>query len=155
MYCLRTMKGDWEQPQRAAVVKWFLNAQEQKWRGGASFPGYMRDMWKETLATFPEAERKAAEDEMDAYTPPPVTTTTGRPRQLGDDATRLSVTELREYMTLDPMAYTGVADPRRTGLHEGPVCRLPQARRHRPGVRARPHGRRPAVRPRRPAGRRS
>ena len=71
MYCLRTMKGDWEQPQRAAVVKWFLNAQEQKWRGGASFPGYMRDMWKETLATFPEAERKAAEDEMEAYTPPP------------------------------------------------------------------------------------
>ena len=110
MYCLRTMKGDWEQPQRAAVVKWFLNAQEQKWRGGASFPGYMRDMWKETLATFPEAERKAAEEEMEAYTPPPVTTTTtGRPRQLGDDATRLSVTELREYMTLDPMAYTGVA----------------------------------------------
>jgi len=109
MYCLRTMKGDWEPPQRAAVVKWFLNAQEQKWRGGASFPGYMRDMWKETLANFPEAERKAAEDEMEAYTPPPVTTSTGRPRQLGDDATRLSVTELREYMTLDPMAYTGVA----------------------------------------------
>jgi putative heme-binding domain-containing protein len=103
------MKGDWEKPQRDAVVTWFLNAQEQKWRGGASFPGYMRDMWRETVATFPDAERKAAEDAMAAYAPPPVLTTTGRPRQLGDDATRLSETELREYMTLDPMAYAGVA----------------------------------------------
>ncbi len=109
MYCLRAMKNGWEKAERDAVVKWFLNAQEQKWRGGASFPGYMRDMWKETLTSFPEEERKAAEAAMEPFTPAPIITTTGRPQQLGDDATRLSVQELREYMTLDPMAYTGDA----------------------------------------------
>ena len=46
---------------------------------------------------------------MEPFTPAPIITTTGRPQQLGDDATRLSVQELREYMTLDPMAYTGDA----------------------------------------------
>ena len=46
---------------------------------------------------------------MEPFTPAPVITTTGRPQQLGDDATRLSVQELREYMTLDPMAYAGDA----------------------------------------------
>ncbi len=109
MYCLRAMKAGWEKPERDAVVKWFLNAQEQKWRGGASFPGYMRDMWKEMLTNLPDDERTAAAEAMDAFTPPPVLTTAGRPQQLGDDATRLSVQELREYMTLDPMAYTGDA----------------------------------------------
>jgi putative heme-binding domain-containing protein len=109
MYCLRAMKAGWEKPERDAVVKWFLNAQDQKWRGGASFPGYMRDMWKETLTVFPEDERKAAEEAMEAFAPAPVITSTGRPQQLGDDATRLSIQELREYMTLDPMAYTGDA----------------------------------------------
>ena len=109
MYCLRAMKNGWEKAERDAVVTWFLNAQEQKWRGGASFPGYMRDMWKETLTSFPEEERKAAEAAMEPFTPAPIITTTGRPQQLGDDATRLSVQELREYMTLDPMAYTGDA----------------------------------------------
>ncbi len=109
MYCLRAMKAGWEKPQREAAVKWFLAAQEQKWRGGASFPGYMRDMWRELLGVLPADERAAAEEAMEAYTPPPVITTTGRPQQLGDDATRLSIQELREYMTLDPMAYTGDA----------------------------------------------
>jgi putative heme-binding domain-containing protein len=107
MYCLRVMKSGWEQPQRAEVVKWFLGAQEQKWRGGASFPGYMAAMWKEFITNLPADERKVAEEDMDAYTPPPVITSTGRPQQLGDNATRLSLQELREYMTLDPMAYTG------------------------------------------------
>ena len=110
MYCLRAMKAGWEKPERDRVVQWFLTAQEQKWRGGASFPGYMRDMWKETLTILPLDERKVAEEKMEAFTPPPVITTTGRPQQLGDDATRLSVQELREYMTLDPMAYTGDAE---------------------------------------------
>ena len=110
MYCLRAMKAGWEKPERDRVVQWFLTAQEQKWRGGASFPGYMRDMWKETLTILPEGERKVAEEKMEAFTPPPVITTTGRPQQLGDDATRLSIQELREYMTLDPMAYTGDAE---------------------------------------------
>lgn len=109
MYCLRAMKSGWEQPQRTAVVKWFLTAQEQKWRGGASFPGYMRDMWTEILGILPADERKVAEEEMDAYTPPVVMTSAGRPQQLGDNATRLSLQEMREYLTLDPMAYTGNA----------------------------------------------
>ncbi len=109
MYCVRAMKSGWEKPERDAVVKWFLTAQEQKWRGGASFPGYMRDMWKEMLTNLPDDERRTAEEEMEAYTPPPVMTSAGRPQQLGDDATRLSIQELREYMTLDPMAYTGDA----------------------------------------------
>lgn len=109
MYCLRTMKSGWEKPQRDAVVKWFLTAQEQKWRGGASFPGYMRDMWNETLAVLPADERKTAEEEMEAYTPPVIMTAAGRPQQLGDNANRLSIQEMREYLMLDPMAYTGNA----------------------------------------------
>ena len=109
MYCLRAMKGGWEQPQRAAVVKWFLTAQDQRWRGGASFPGYMRDMWNEFLTVLPADERKTAEEEMDVYTPPVQLTSSGRPQQLGDNANRLSIQEMREYLMLDPMAYTGDA----------------------------------------------
>lgn len=121
MYCLRTMKAGWEKPQRDAAVKWFLTAQEEKWRGGASFPGYMRDMWKEMLTNLPADERRIAEEDMDAYTPPPVMTSAGRPQNLGDNATRLSLQELREYMTLDPMAYTGKPE-RGAAVFEKALC---------------------------------
>ncbi|MBA2355534.1 MAG: c-type cytochrome [Acidobacteria bacterium] len=109
MYCLHAMRAGWEPAERKAVVQWFLASQEQRWRGGASFIGYMKDFWEHFLTVLPPDERQAAEDVMPSFQPNVILTSSGRPAPPGEDTARLSQQELREYLTLDPMAYAGDA----------------------------------------------
>lgn len=101
-YCLRAFGGVWSESDRQAVVAWFGHTQEQRWKGGASFDGYLRHMWNDVLGVFSDADRQAARDavpglELDA---------TGRPIVI-QGAAAYSDAELREYLEFDPMAYSG------------------------------------------------
>jgi hypothetical protein len=105
-YCLRVMDGTWAEADRQAIVAWFGRTQDQRWKGGASFDGYLRQMWRDVLALLPEAERVEAR----AAVPGLELDATGRPIVI-QGAAAYSDAELREYLEFDPMAYSG--DPRK------------------------------------------
>jgi putative heme-binding domain-containing protein len=101
-YCLRAMRGAWSETDRAAIVAWFGRTQAQRWRGGASFDGYLRQIWRDVLDLLPEDERLAAR----AAVPGLELDATGRP-VIVQGAAAYSDAELREYLEFDPMAYAG------------------------------------------------
>jgi putative heme-binding domain-containing protein len=109
MYALRAMPAGWEEAERRSVVQWFVKTQDERWRGGASFTGFLEKMWTDFLDVLPAEEREAAEDAIPSFRPPPVLTTGAPAGPSRPDTAALSNEELAEFMTLDPMAYTGDA----------------------------------------------
>lgn len=105
MYCLRTMTGGWNASERAAVVQWFEKAQEESWKGGASFIGYMQNLWNDFAKVLPEGELEKAKARLPSLQPE--LSTTGVPVRPGNSVAKISEQELTEYLMLDPMAYTG------------------------------------------------
>jgi putative heme-binding domain-containing protein len=57
-YCLRAMKNGWTKEQKMTLLNWFQKA--AKWRGGASFSGYINLMFDTALEFFDEEEKKYA-----------------------------------------------------------------------------------------------
>ncbi|QJE97307.1 c-type cytochrome [Luteolibacter luteus] len=56
IYCLRVVKGPWEQEERKRFFAWFEKLLSKK--GGASYAGFIEDLKKETLATATPEERE-------------------------------------------------------------------------------------------------
>lgn len=122
-YCLRTMKQGWEPEHREAVLQWFQKTQEEKWKGGASFLGFLQKMWLDFLEILPHSEQEEARQRVASLTPRTI-----QPGDLPEMAFRrsnytetLSEQELEEYLLYDPMSYTG--DPEKGKLaYEKAFC---------------------------------
>jgi putative heme-binding domain-containing protein len=104
-YCLRAMKSGWAPADRQALVGWFKKTQDERWKGGSSFAGYLDAMWTDVLAQLPEQERAAA---MTAVpTLGPQSGANAAPQWQINETANFSEQELREYLEFDPMAYAG------------------------------------------------
>jgi putative heme-binding domain-containing protein len=56
-YCLRLLHDGWTKEQKAALLDWY--EQTRTWSGGASFTGFLANIFRETLAAYTVADRKA------------------------------------------------------------------------------------------------
>ena len=114
LYCLRTMQQGWTPDQKRTLVAWFEKA--EKWRGGASFPGFINNMFNSSLRFFDDEEKKLAYNRIPAYAPldQPATDRGGRPiapvlaRRRGTQ--NVSEQEILEYMLYDPMILRAQAE---------------------------------------------
>ncbi|MGH9162289.1 MAG: HEAT repeat domain-containing protein [Vicinamibacteraceae bacterium] len=106
MYCLRTMTTGWEPEQRKAVVDWFKKTQDESWKGGASFIGYLQYLWNDFSKLLSDEERAAATKALPSFHGERLTTSRRRQRPR-DNIAAFSEQELKEYLLWDPMAYTG------------------------------------------------
>ncbi len=108
-YALRAMTTGWEPAERKAFVQWFVKTQDERWRGGASFTGFLEKIWTDFLDVLPADEREAAEEALPSFRPSPLLTTGQPAGPTRPDTAAMSNQELAEFLTLDPMAYTGEA----------------------------------------------
>jgi len=53
-YCLRILKSGWTTDSRREYLEWFGKAMGH--RGGASFQGFIKNIWKESVMNIPESE---------------------------------------------------------------------------------------------------
>ncbi len=58
VYCLRAIPSGWTKEQKQKLVAWFPKA--SKWRGGASFTGFINFLFDSSLAFMDEEEKKYA-----------------------------------------------------------------------------------------------
>ncbi|MBI3694713.1 MAG: HEAT repeat domain-containing protein, partial [Acidobacteria bacterium] len=111
VYCLRAIRQGWTPEEKQALLAWFEKA--QKWRGGASFPGFINNMFNSALAFFSEEEKQYAYNRMPAYAPLTEQASSGNPRRPGFQLApvlarrrgvqNVSEQEIFEYMLYDPM----------------------------------------------------
>ncbi|MDA2928874.1 HEAT repeat domain-containing protein [Acidobacteria bacterium AH-259-O06] len=108
-YCLRAFKQGWESEEKDAVVQWFKKTQEQHWKGGASFLGYLESMWNEFLEVMPPEEKQVAMERVPSLTAQTLDSVeaSGLPFRRQNYTPTLSERELEEYLLWDPMSYTG------------------------------------------------
>ena len=117
VYCLRTIKQGWTGPQKASLMKWFAKA--AKWRGGASFTGFINLMFDSALEFFDAAEKKLAYQQVPEFAPldQPIPRRPDRPgwtaprvlaRERGVEA--VSAQEILEYQMFDPMTLRAKAE---------------------------------------------
>jgi putative heme-binding domain-containing protein len=102
-YCLRNIKGGWKPEQREAVVAWFAKTQQEQWKGGASFTGYLELIWNTWLTNLPHDEQAQARARLAQLAPAAVADAGEFARKAGNQT--LSNQELSEYLLMDPMAY--------------------------------------------------
>ncbi len=107
MYVLRTMTTGWEASERQAVVQWFTKVQDEKWKGGASFIGFVQNFWNDFSKVLTPEELAAANEALPTLQPQ--FSSTGTLVRPGNDVAAFSEQELTEYLLWDPMAYTGDA----------------------------------------------
>lgn len=70
-YGLRTMEGsEWSSPQKDTVIEWFARAMEEGWNGGASYRGYLQNIWQEFVQEIlaPD-EREIAQEQVPELSP--------------------------------------------------------------------------------------
>jgi putative heme-binding domain-containing protein len=108
VYCLRAIRQGWTPQQKRALVAWFEKA--ERWRGGASFPGFINNLFNSALASFSEEEKKYAYERIPAYAPldKPVVGRAGHVvapvlTRRGRSTRNVSEQEILEYMLYDPM----------------------------------------------------
>lgn len=108
-YCLRNIQRGWTPEQKNSFIAWFEKTQEQRWRGGASFLGFLEDIWNDFHEVLTEKEKQLAMERVPSLSPEPVPATdkVQRAFQRVTDAQTLSEQELYEYLLWDPMSYTG------------------------------------------------
>ncbi|MPZ21741.1 MAG: c-type cytochrome, partial [Luteitalea sp.] len=106
VYCLRAMTTGWEATERQAVVDWFKKTQDESWKGGASFIGYLQYLWNDFAKVLPDEERAAAAKALPSFHGERLTTS-ARPARRRDNIAAFSEQELKEYLLWDPMAYAG------------------------------------------------
>jgi hypothetical protein len=107
MYVLRTIGRGWEPSERKAVVQWFTKVQDERWKGGASFIGFVQNMWNDFSKVLTPEELAAANETLTSLQPQ--FSSTGTLVRPGNDVAAFSEQELTEYLLWDPMAYTGDA----------------------------------------------
>ncbi len=107
MYVLRTIGTGWEPSERKAVVQWLTKVQDERWKGGASFIGFVQNMWNDFSKVLTPEELQAANDVLTSLQPQ--FSSTGTLVRPGNDVAAFSEQELTEYLLWDPMAYTGDA----------------------------------------------
>jgi putative heme-binding domain-containing protein len=112
-YVLRTLTEGWTTEQKDTMVEWFQKVQDEGWSGGASYRGYIQNMWTDFLEILPEDGRQLAMEQVPTFSP-------GYESELAADSTAfrgedynelLSQQELKEYLVWDPMSHKG--DPAR------------------------------------------
>jgi len=113
VYCLRSMKEGWTGDEKEWLIKWYQRS--SKWRGGASFTGFINLMFDDSLRNFTEEEKQLAYRRVPEFAPaeefkkkmaermartgwqaPSVLT-----RERGVQA--ISAQEIFEYQMFDPM----------------------------------------------------
>lgn len=106
VYCLRTIKSGWTKEQKQKLVNWFPKA--AKWRGGASFTGFINFLFDSSLEFMDESEKKYAYLRVPEFAPlkeGEEQTREGSPsvvaRQKGVQA--YSAQEIFEFQMFDPM----------------------------------------------------
>ncbi|MGH9338080.1 MAG: DUF7133 domain-containing protein [Acidobacteriota bacterium] len=108
-YCLRTIGSGWEPEAKQAMIEWFKKTQREQWKGGASFLGFVENIWNDFLKVLPEEEKQVAMQEVPSLSP--TTLEAGlaeRPAfQRAAYNQIVSEKEMKEYLLWDPMAYTG------------------------------------------------
>ena len=106
-YALSNLSVGWDESSADRLVSWFEKVDQEGWRGGASFSGYLRHMREDFLANadVPEeylataSERLAALEEQEAASIP-----AGGPAESPHD---LSDQELAEELIYDPQSFDG------------------------------------------------
>lgn len=66
-YCLREIKEGWTPEQKQTLVRWFQKA--SKWRGGASFTGFINLMFDSSLRAFTDEEKQMAYRRIPEFAP--------------------------------------------------------------------------------------
>lgn len=117
MYVLRTIEEGWQPAEREAVIGWFTKVQDEDWKGGASFIGFMQNMWNDFAAGLSPDERAEANALLPSLQPQ--FSSTGTLVRPGNDVAAFSEQELTEYLLWDPMAYTGDAERGRASYEKG------------------------------------
>lgn len=117
MYVLRTMRSGWEPSERQAVVDWFEKVQEEQWKGGASFIGFIQNLWNDFSKVLTPEELAAANQTLTSLQPQ--FSSTGALVRPGNDVAAFSEQELTEYLLWDPMAYTGDAARGKASYEKG------------------------------------
>ncbi len=56
-YCLHFLPDAWTPAEKSQIVEWYEGTRE--WSGGNSFPGHLQNIYKEALAAYDLADRKA------------------------------------------------------------------------------------------------
>ena len=67
VYCLREIKQGWTSSQKQKLLSWFRTA--RRWRGGASFPGFINRLFDSSLDFFDEQEKEMAYREIPDFAP--------------------------------------------------------------------------------------
>ena len=107
-YVLRRFDRGWSASDRQAVVEWFRKTQEESWKGGNSFTGYLAALWQEFVGRQPAGEQEALLAEVPSLGP--ALDGGVAPWKRRPDTAAISEQELREYLEYDPMAYRGSAE---------------------------------------------
>lgn len=109
-YLLRRFEAGWTPELRDAVVSWFQKTQDEQWKGGVSFAGYLAFIWHDFVTHQPAADREALLAAIPALAPAGSRPGQDAPWKNRGNTSTLSERELREYLELDPMAYQGSAE---------------------------------------------
>lgn len=121
-YCLRVIREGWRAADKEAFIAWFEKTQDEGWKGGASFLGFIENIWNDFLAHLPPEEKEAALGRVPSLNPHV---------EEGQDpvpafrrtayAQSVSEAELEEYLVWDPMSHQG--DPEKGRLaYEKAFC---------------------------------
>ncbi|MEZ5404146.1 MAG: HEAT repeat domain-containing protein [Bryobacteraceae bacterium] len=107
-YCLRAIPGGWTSEQNNAMVRWFQKA--SKWRGGASFTGFLNLMFDAALEHFTAGEKALAYRRVPEFAPIPAAKAVPAVARARGVAS-ISEQEILEFQLFDPMTLR--ADPTR------------------------------------------
>lgn len=109
-YALRAIRNGWTKEQRDRMVGWFDRGWELE--GGASFEGYVNNIWEETLTLLPEDEKEGALKHRGEFMAARAEKARALMAELDaenkgavSDLAQRDFTEIAEYLEYDPMAY--------------------------------------------------
>lgn len=109
-YCLRAIDGEWNTEQKDSMVEWFATVMDEGWNGGASYIGFLRNMWMDFLKQVPPEQKETVMAEVPQLSPGfESEQTAGDDKNFKRDSYSedLSVQELEEYLIWDPMSHKG------------------------------------------------
>ncbi|GMV99571.1 MAG: hypothetical protein AMXMBFR84_07100 [Candidatus Hydrogenedentota bacterium] len=110
VYCLRAIKSGWTREQRDQLVAWFDRGRTMT--GGASFEGFINNLWNSSLELLPEDEKQLAEARKAEALQKQAEANIALMAALENEApagrtdlAQMSYDEMAEYLEYDPMAY--------------------------------------------------
>ena len=108
-YFLRAMRGGWGKDEKEIFLRWFEKTQDEHWKGGASFLGYIENIWNDFLKVLPPDERESAQQRIPSLSPEKAAAGEKvKPafRRVTENQI-VSAKELQEFLLWDPMSYSG------------------------------------------------